>query len=200
MDLNKPGNCSLFPIELLLPLLHLRVSVRPTMGLVHSASVILFQPFRFYEKCTTYFRRYTKDQFIEWKTTLQFTERYPDFIIALPGYIQTINIDELSIGMKTKYIYVDWLEPPKIQTILTKNVNAPIFKDFPPYKKHTYVGQTTRHRYYFVKYVLPENNSCDNLCEQVTFLNDKYGYDYKEQRKTLIVLKVLLRNQRVFHG
>ena len=100
--------------------------------------------------------------------------------------------------MKTKYIYVDWLEPPKIQNIITKNVNAPIFKDFPPYKKHTYVGQTLRQRYYFVKYVLPENNSCDNLCEQVTFLYDKYGYDYKITEKDIDCPKSTVKKSKSF--
>ena len=144
-----------------------------------------FQPFRFYQKCITIFRNSTKDQLIKWQTTLQFGKGYSGFIIALPGTIQTINIDELFPGIKTKYIYVDWLEPPWIQTTPIKNVTRPIFKDIPRYKKHTYVQQTTRQTYYFVKYVLQERDTCDNLCEQVNILDDKYGYDYKRTEKDI---------------
>ena len=100
--------------------------------------------------------------------------------------------------MKTKFIYVDWLETPKLETILTKNVNVSIFEDIPSYRKHTYVQQTTRQSYYFVKYVLRERDTCDDLCEQVNVLADKYGDDYIITEKDITCTGKTIKKSKSF--
>ena len=129
------------------------------------------------------FKKYTRDQFIKWNNTIHFTKRDCSFIIALPSMIQTINIDKVSSGMKTKFVYFNWLEPPMTQTMPMKDETLQIFQDFPGCRKHSYIRQTTRGKYYFVKYVFKENNTICMLCEAVEALANRYGKDYQMTKK-----------------
>ena len=97
--------------------------------------------------------------------------------------IQTINIDKVSSGMNTKFVYFNWLEPPAIQPLPMKVETLQIFQDFPGCRKHSYIRQTTRGKYYFVKYVFKENNTICTLCEAAEALANRYGKDYQMTEK-----------------
>ena len=145
-------------------------------------TLFYFQPFRFYQQCIYIFTNRTEDQFIEWKSTIRFTKREPDFIIALPGIVQTINIKFLS-GMNTSFALFNWLQPPAIQTRPIKNLTLPMFKDFASYRKHTYARQTALGTFYFVKYVFKDGKTLDTYVEEANALIHKFGQDHQMTEK-----------------
>ena len=63
------------------------------------------------------------------------------------------------------------------------NSTAPNFRKLTGYRKHIYVRETAREKYYFVKYILKPTSTPCILCHKAEALFQRFGDDYRIKEK-----------------
>ena len=124
----------------------------------------------------------TKDQYVFWEQTSKLTRDDNIHLIALPGPIATLKIKGTHDDdqAKSRYITLDWIEPPPIQEYMIENVTETKFRDYPGYVEFSFVRRVEQGTFYFVKYMDLEQSEINGQLRQTAeFLFHFYGAFYK---------------------
>lgn len=99
-------------------------------------------------QCLILCKKCTMHQFIDWKAKLWFTKYQQSFLVALPGLLQNVTLRSTS----TQNIHVTWMDREMLSNRVTKLLK-PVFPRNSKYKMYSYLYQTRKGTYYFVKYM-----------------------------------------------
>ena len=119
----------------------------------------------------------TRDQFLVWNGTVEFTRHHPSLVLALPGIIVNIQIQNAYIYPEAENtsIIIRWIEPMVIHE--KTKINNTLFMNLKlnKYNKHSYTINRESGEYYFLK-LMSYNNAGDDyeLLKYPYFLLEKF--------------------------